>query len=324
MEPSEELRAITARWFESIRRQDVEADLGRFSVVPGLTVWGTDRGEYIEDPDLLFRYTRADFAEGGFDSEFGPLRIDAFVEGGVGWSLTHSTGAFDGGSQEFRSTLIFQLERDEWKIVHEHWSYAASEATRGMPVGRTLELLSRTAREERPDLTAWTSEQGTTTVVFTDIEGSTALNSSFGDRAWLEVLRVHNDVIEDATIRFGGTVVKNQGDGFMLAFPSARTAVACAEEMQRRIAETFNDPGLPIRVRIGIHTGELTRNADDFFGHAVNYAARIAGAAAGGEILVSGVVYDLVRPTGLFTFGDRRERVLKGLDGTTTVYTLAT
>ena len=294
-------------------------------MMKGLTVWGIDEGEFIDDPDLLVRYSKLDFEEGHLaTSEFGPLQIDAWVEGRVGWSLTHSTVEFgSAGPREFRSTFVFHLERDEWKIIHEHWSLATPEETYGWPAGRTLALISKAAEHERPDLTGWTSDAGTTTLVFTDIQGSTALNASFGDRAWLEVLRVHNETVAGATTEHGGTIVKSQGDGFMLAFPSARRALACSQAIQRRIGETFNDPGSPIRVRIGVHTGEVVSDANDFFGHAVNYAARVASTATGGETLVSTLVHDLVQPTGAFSFEQSRDVELKGIDGPVRVYPLA-
>jgi len=86
-------------------------------------VWGINEGEYLDDPELVRRYTRLDVEDGGFDDwEFGPTRIDAMVEGSVGWSLAHADAIFpDGRRREFRSSLIFHLEDDEWKIVHEHW-----------------------------------------------------------------------------------------------------------------------------------------------------------------------------------------------------------
>src|SRR6185295_10528754 len=108
---------------------------------------------------------------------------------------------------------------------------------------------------------------------------------------WLEILRAHNDVVKGVTTEYGGTVVKGQGDGFMLAFPSARRALHCADAIERAVTERFNDPGSLIRVRIGIHVGETVREADDFFGHAVSYAARIANQATGGEVVVSSLVH---------------------------------
>ena len=121
----------------------------------------------------------------------------------------------------------------------------------------------------------------------------------------------------------GGTVVKNQGDGFMLAFASARRAVACAQAIEAAVADTFRDPGSPIRVRIGLHVGETVHEADDHFGHAVNYAARVASAAEGGEIVVSSLVYGLLAQTGEFTFEPAREVELKGVEGLQLVYPLA-
>jgi class 3 adenylate cyclase len=121
-------------------------------------------------------------------------------------------------------------------------------------------------------------------------------------------------VIEEATTAHGGTVVETQGDGSMLAFPSARRAVACSQAIQRQIASAFADGSPPIRVRIGVHTGDALHESDGFFGTTVHYAARVAGHALGGEVLVSNVVRDLVAGHGI-EFHDSREVELKGLDG---------
>lgn len=172
----------------------------------------------------------------------------------------------------------------------------------------------------RPDLSQTSAPDGTVTIAFTDIEDSTRLNGFLGDERWLEVLRAHNEVLKDQTVAFGGTVVKNQGDGFMLAFPSSRAAVRCAVAVESSIAERFRDPGSPVRVRIGVHVGEAVREADDFFGHAVAYAARIASSAAGGEVLVSSLVHDLIGQTGEFAFGEPRSVELKGIAGAQRVY----
>jgi class 3 adenylate cyclase len=137
------------------------------------------------------------------------------------------------------------------------------------------------------------------------------------------VLRAHNTVVTDITAEHGGTVVKGQGDGFMLAFASARRSLTCAQAIQRGIGERFNDPGSPVRVRIGLHVGETVQEADDFYGNAVNYAARVASAASGGEVVVSALVHALVAPTGEFRFEDAREVELKGVEGLQKVYPIA-
>ena len=177
--------------------------------------------------------------------------------------------------------------------------------------------------ESRPDLSESSAPDGTVTIAFTDIEDSLRLNAFLGDRRWLDVLRAHNEVVKRTTEEHGGTVVKSQGDGFMLAFASARRAVACAQAIEAAVAETFRDPGSPIRVRIGLHVGETVHEADDHFGHAVNYAARVASAATGGEIVVSSLVYGLLAQTGEFEFDAAREVELKGIEGLQRVYPLA-
>jgi len=161
------------------------------------------------------------------------------------------------------------------------------------------------------------------TIVFTDIEGSTALNASFGDSGWIEVLGAHNEIVARHAVEHGGTVVQRIGDGFMLAFPAARRALRCARAIEREVGATFDDPGSPIKVRVGVHTGEVIKRADEFFGQAVNYAARVAGAAAGGEILSSSVVHDLVSTDRGFHFGPPRTVELKGIDGPQRLYPLA-
>ena len=136
------------------------------------------------------------------------------------------------------------------------------------------------------------------------------------------MLRAHNEVVKHTTEEHGGTVVKSQGDGFMLAFASSRRAVTCAQAIDQAIAATFKDPGSPIRVRIGLHVGETVREAEDFFGHAVNYAARVASSARGGEIVVSSLVHDLLAQTGEFDFEEARQVELKGIDGPQEIYRL--
>jgi class 3 adenylate cyclase len=100
----------------------------------------------------------------------------------------------------------------------------------------------------------------------------------------------------------------------MLAFSSARRAVACAQSIQREIGRAFADDSPPIRVRIGVHTGDALQEADHFFGTTVHYAARVASQALGGEVLVSSLVRDLVADAGV-DFLQSRDVGLKGLAG---------
>lgn len=181
---------------------------------------------------------------------------------------------------------------------------------------RELEVLDRMAADagrDRPDLTAATAPNGTVTLLFSDIEGSTQLTEALGDREWMNLLREHNQLVRTQLAAHHGFEVKAQGDGFMFAFASARDALNCAIGIQRALTEREGGPEL--RVRIGLHTGETIKEADDFFGKAVVLAARIAGEARGSEILASSLVRELVEHTGEFSFEDPTDTELKGLSG---------
>ena len=156
---------------------------------------------------------------------------------------------------------------------------------------------------------------GPLTILFTDIEGSTALDERLGDQRWMELLRAHNALVREQVQAHGGFEVKFAGDSFMVAFQSARRALQCAIAIQRAFAQQNETAEEPIRVRIGLHTGEAIKQVDDFYGRHVNLAWRIADEAKGGEILVSSLVKELTDNVGDIEFGEGLEVELKGLQG---------
>ncbi len=165
---------------------------------------------------------------------------------------------------------------------------------------------------------------GTVTIMFSDIEGSTAMTERLGDRRAQEVLQDHNATVREQLVAYGGFEVKSQGDGFMVAFPSARRAVFCAVAVQRALAQyRERHPENQIRVRIGLHTGEAIKEADDFFGKNVILAARISAEAQGDEILVSSLLKQLTESAGDIEFDEGRDVELKGLSGTQRVHAVA-
>jgi class 3 adenylate cyclase len=153
------------------------------------------------------------------------------------------------------------------------------------------------------------------TILFSDIEGSTAKTEELGDQRWMEVLHEHNAIVREQLAEHKGFEVKNEGDGFMLAFQSARKALQCAIETQKAFARRAESSDVPISVRMGVHTGEMIKEGDDFFGKHVNLAARIAGQATGGEILASSLLKELTSSGGDIEFGEPRAVELKGLSG---------
>jgi len=157
------------------------------------------------------------------------------------------------------------------------------------------------------------------TVLFTDVEGSTALTQRLGDAVAREVLRQHERIVREALNAHGGAEVKTMGDGFMASFSSATRALECAIAMQRAFAEHSESAAEPMRVRIGLNAGEPIAEEDDLFGTAVITAARIATKAQGGEILTSDTVRGLVAGKG-FLFSDRGETALRGFEDPVRLY----
>jgi len=161
---------------------------------------------------------------------------------------------------------------------------------------------------------------GFCTILFTDVEGSTALTERLGDAKAREVLRDHERIVREALRAHGGAEVKAMGDGFMASFSSATRALECAIAMQRAFAAHDDEhPETPIRVRIGLNAGEPIAEEADLFGTAVIMAARIAAQAEGGEILASDVVRQLVAGKG-FLFADRGEVALRGFEDPVRLY----
>jgi class 3 adenylate cyclase len=325
MEPSEELRRVVTRFVEALRDGDEEAVSNRVSRQPGFERFGSDPEEIWHEGDAAARLWVQQMREmgGGYPWQLID-QVHAMSEGTVGWAVGRAemSPPID-MPVEFRFTTVLHLEHGEWKIVQWHSSNPVTNEEIGFYLTKSVDEIADAVSETRPDLSSTSAPDGTVTIAFTDIEDSLRLNAFLGDRRWLDVLRAHNEVVRRTTEDHGGTVVKSHGDGFMLAFPSARRALTCAHAIEEAIGETFRDPGSPIRVRIGVHVGEAVREADDFFGHTVSYAARVASAAEGGEIVVSSLVHALLAQTGEFEFAEAREVELKGVEGPQAVYPVA-
>jgi class 3 adenylate cyclase len=157
------------------------------------------------------------------------------------------------------------------------------------------------------------------TILFTDVEGSTALTQRLGDAKARDLLRQHERMVREALKAHGGSELKTTGDGFMASFSSATRALECSIAMQRAFAAHNESAQEPILVRVGMNAGEPIAEDEDLFGTAVIEAARIAAAAKGGEILVSNVVRELAKGKD-FLFTDRGEANLKGFDEPVRLY----
>lgn len=154
-----------------------------------------------------------------------------------------------------------------------------------------------------------------TTIMFTDIVGSTRHAAELGDHRWRDLLDNHDHLVRHEIQRFGGREINTAGDGFVMTFFSPSSAIACADAIVEAVRV------LGIEVRVGIHAGEVEVRGADVAGMAVHIAARVAALAAAGEVLVSSTLRDIVTGS-RHRFVERGEHTLKGVPGLWRLYAL--
>lgn len=182
----------------------------------------------------------------------------------------------------------------------------------GRPSRQLRQLQEGRARAVGRQLAA---PDGRVTILFSDIENSTATNEHLGDQRWIRLLATHDSLVRRLVDRHHGDVVKAQGDGFMIVFADAPAAARAAVDIQRafdqRLAPLLRRT--PITLRIGLHIGTAVARDGDYFGRNVTMAARITAEARGREILVSDDFRAAVSEGDEFTFEPRGDVELKGL-----------
>jgi adenylate cyclase len=180
-------------------------------------------------------------------------------------------------------------------------------AADSVPDAAKLAALEHDIRRDLP-------ADGTVTILFCDMVDYAGMTERLGDQASREVLRDHHRIVRDAIARHGGREISVQGDGFMVAFGGVARALRCAIDIQRAVlAYVPSAGGERIAVHIGVHTGDAMDEGDDFLGHTVIVASRLADVAGAGEILVSSLSEQLVQGSGEFTFDLHRDTRLKGM-----------
>jgi class 3 adenylate cyclase len=154
------------------------------------------------------------------------------------------------------------------------------------------------------------------TFMFTDIVGSTNLAELLGNESWEHLLQWHDDALRTLFGRGGGEVVNSTGDGFFVAFDTARQGIDCAIAIQRTLSDHRRTSGFAPSVRIGLHAAEANRRGDDYSGMAVHVAARVAALAGDGEIVAT---TETVAEAGHISASAPREATLKGVTGPVSV-----
>jgi DNA-binding NarL/FixJ family response regulator len=167
-------------------------------------------------------------------------------------------------------------------------------------------VLAPTSGDRAPEAVLASADRRIRTILVTDIVNSTRTAERIGDRAWSELLAAHDRATRAEFVLFGGEEINTTGDGFVAAFDGPGRAIRCALAVIDRLDE------LGLRIRAGIHSGEVEHSRGGVGGIAVNVATRIASLAAPAEVLVSATARELAAGSGL-RFVDRGEHELRGV-----------
>ncbi|MEO7350690.1 MAG: adenylate/guanylate cyclase domain-containing protein [Marmoricola sp.] len=217
-----------------------------------------------------------------------------------------------------RATQAAQAAGLAMRTVVETASRMREQGMRGMLLS-SIDDLAAWAREDRNEIARIAAPDGTVTMMFSDIENSTSVNSELGDQEWVKLLGAHDRLLHIYVDRHRGHIVKSQGDGYMVVFPTPELAIGASLGIQRALsAKRQRSRRLrrtPIRVRIGLHTGTVIEREGDYFGRNVAMAARVAAMADGGEILATDEIADALQESKEFHFVEDDTVELKGLPG---------
>ena len=300
---------MTRRVLLAFETGDMAAMANLVSADPSLRVLGFALDEWWSGPDEFLKIRETQTGEiPSFRAQIE--KVDAFEDGAFGWAAVSSTIVTSETKTPMRHISVFRLEAGVWKVILWHNSVPVPNSQIfGVELTTTLDDLVTSVLNEQSPLSS-AGLEGTMTLVFTDIVDSTSLAETLGDTAWAELISRHESTIRQVTAAQGGTVVKLLGDGSMLAFESARAAVRAAVDIQRASEHAA------FGIRIGVHTGEVIRTADDLLGLTVNKAARVASAAGAGTVLLSSTTRDLVGSLEGIRMGEPKIVALKGLSDT--------
>jgi class 3 adenylate cyclase len=223
----------------------------------------------------------------------------------------HQAQAFADKYQEYL------LADSRYMAMFESGRAAMAEQMEGKP--EAAERLAQSLEDwNRPK--DMDEKQTVVTVMFTDMVGSTALTQTLGDAAAQKVVRAHNAIVRAALGRFRGKEIKHTGDGIMASFQSTTDGIKAAIDIQKNTAEhNRTNPGLPLKLKVGLHSGQAIAEDDDLFGTHVQLTARIVDKAGPGEIFVSETAHGICAGKDI-QFANRGQFNLKGFDQPQTIY----
>jgi class 3 adenylate cyclase len=180
----------------------------------------------------------------------------------------------------------------------------------------SIDAIATAVGAEEIDFAGQSSPDGAVTLLFSDIEDAGGVQERLGEPRFSEVVDDQAMIVRRLVDVHGGSIVKAEGAGFMMSFPSAHAGLRCAIEIQRTFAgHSIPESSEGLRPRIGLHSGFVIADATDFFGRNVVLAARIAEHARGREILTSAMFREYTQTDPSFEFEPRGEAHFKGVLG---------
>lgn len=293
--PTAEQRARDAASFEATWGEDFDLSVVAPNADPGMSAWMARRARAGLSPagarDLILMNSKMDVRD-----VLPSVRCPTLV--------LHRTGDLDARVEEGRyiaaripGAQFVELEGDD------HFPIVDTD--------QVLDEVEGFLTGSRP---APPSHRVLTTILCTDLVGSTERVQDLGDAAWASLLDRHDEAVRAELRRYSGEELDTAGDGFLAAFDGPARAIRCALGIRGALHL------LGLDVRAGVHTGEVERRPGDKpRGIAVHLCARVAALAGAGEVLVSSTTHDLVAGSGL-TFDDRGEQALKGIEGARRLY----
>jgi adenylate cyclase len=186
----------------------------------------------------------------------------------------------------------------------------------------SIDAIASALEPVTPALGRMSSPDGAVTLMLSDIAEADAAAQQLGAERWEQLVRDHHLLVEQILARHDGQVARFQGDGFLASFGSAHAGMHAAVDLQRTFSAAPSE-AQSLAIRVGLHSGFVIGNPEQMMGRNVVLAARIAGQAKGGEILVSSAAKEYTETDPSFHFEERGEFHFKGLLGEHVVYAVS-
>ena len=307
--PSPEIEAVVLRWLGAHSGKQARPLTNLLSNSEHLRYLGSAPDEYWAGS--LLRQGLAQHLGEVPDWTASGASVEGFEQGDVGWAIWLGQVKFDGRDVilDVRFSFVLTLEDGVWRIAQIHCSMAQQNLDfHGMEQTAFADLIEAVRIGDQQ-----IGGETSAVIMFTDVANSTEIANAMSDRDWAVAIGWQLDQQASVITENDGVLIKTLGDGSMSSFGAAGAALRAALAIQATAAR--NQTGPRLKLRVGIHAGDVIRKDDDFFGTVVNKTARITGLAQPNEILVSDVVRTMAGDRDDFDFSNPMSVALRGIEG---------